>query len=235
VCLATGLHVSNFQLDHTATKDRLQRIVDGTLPRASILAAPWRGVEPRTLAGVLRGAGRAGGGKREGWCAVERCRLARPRLGSVLPLCPAIDPKKEVGERRQSGHAPWTRTRPACARAAPPGRRRQRGGTSGWGQTGGVVYLSFVSVGCLRWCVRWALGRRALVLGPSVWRTPGQDRDARRRKSRSYHHLNLHPLSSMAAALFRGASTPISNPSAWHTTARGWRPHKAPGPTPLSL
>jgi hypothetical protein len=62
VCLATGLHVSNFQLDHTATVDRLQRIVDGTLPRASILAAPWRGVEPRTLAGVLRGAGRAGGG-----------------------------------------------------------------------------------------------------------------------------------------------------------------------------
>ena len=104
--------------------------------------------------------------------------------------------------------------------------------------------MSFVSVGCLRWCVRWALGRRALVLGPSVWRTPGQDRDARRRKSRSYHHLNLHPLSSMAAALFRGASTPISNPSAG-TPPHGagvLTKHRDPppslsdgrGPTPLS-
>ena len=53
-CLASGLHVSNFPLDHSATIDRLQKIVDGTLPRSSVLAAPWRGVELRTLVGVLR-------------------------------------------------------------------------------------------------------------------------------------------------------------------------------------
>ena len=128
------------------------------------------------------------------------------------------------------------------------GQHRRAGDGSGAGRAGGGKrerwYLSFVSVGCLRWCVRWALGRRALVLGPSVWRTPGQDRDARRRKSRSYHHLNLHPLSSMAAALFRGASTPISNPSAG-TPPHGagvLTKHRDPppslsdgrGPTPLS-
>ena len=53
-CLASGLHVSNFHLDQASTVDRLQRIVDGTLPRSSVLAAPWRGVEQRTLNGVLR-------------------------------------------------------------------------------------------------------------------------------------------------------------------------------------
>ena len=39
-CLASGLHVSHFQLDHAATVDRLQKIVDGNLPRSSVLAAP---------------------------------------------------------------------------------------------------------------------------------------------------------------------------------------------------
>eukprot|EP00966_Prymnesium_polylepis_P139893 3232056-Prymnesium_polylepis.1 len=34
-CLASGLHVSNFQLDHATTVRRLQKIVDGTLPRSS--------------------------------------------------------------------------------------------------------------------------------------------------------------------------------------------------------
>ena len=53
-CLASGLHVSNFPLDHGATVDRLQQILDGSLPRSSVLAAPWRGVEMRTLEGVLR-------------------------------------------------------------------------------------------------------------------------------------------------------------------------------------
>ena len=54
-CLAsTGLHVSNFHLDHAETVRRLQQIVDGTMQRSSVLAAPWRHVETRTLAGVLR-------------------------------------------------------------------------------------------------------------------------------------------------------------------------------------
>jgi hypothetical protein len=52
--VAHGLHVSTFQLDHATALDRLQRIVDGTLLRSSVLCAPWRGVEARTLAGVLR-------------------------------------------------------------------------------------------------------------------------------------------------------------------------------------
>jgi hypothetical protein len=53
-CVATGLHVSNFQLDHAACLDRLQKIVHGTLPRSSVLAAPWRRVDMHTLAGVVR-------------------------------------------------------------------------------------------------------------------------------------------------------------------------------------
>ena len=45
-------------------------------------------------------------------------------------------------------------------------------------------------------------GRCVLVLGPSVWRTRGQDRDARRTKSHSYHHLIPHPLSRLWAPRF---------------------------------
>ena len=54
ICLAPGLHVSKFSLDHDATVERLQNIVGGSLRPCSILCEPWKGVRDQTLAGVLR-------------------------------------------------------------------------------------------------------------------------------------------------------------------------------------
>ena len=54
ICLAPGLHVSKFSLDHDATVERLQNIVGGSLRPCSILCEPWKGVRYQTLAGVLR-------------------------------------------------------------------------------------------------------------------------------------------------------------------------------------
>ena len=53
-CLASGIHISNFQLDHAATVERLQKIVSGVIPRTSVLATPWSHVQMHTLEGVLR-------------------------------------------------------------------------------------------------------------------------------------------------------------------------------------
>ena len=49
ICLAPGLHVSKFSLDHDATVERLQNIVAGSLRPCSILYEPWKGVREAKL------------------------------------------------------------------------------------------------------------------------------------------------------------------------------------------
>ena len=54
ICLAPGLHVSKFSLDHDATVERLQNIVGGSLRPCSILCEPWKGGQKEVLAALKR-------------------------------------------------------------------------------------------------------------------------------------------------------------------------------------